>query len=227
MRGQAAETFIHLLPAGPRQLLQRCGQVRRHRDGALIYARGNRERSLCVVEAGQVSLSNCGPDGRRAVTAILEPGDSFGEFTLLADAPRFYDFHAIGDTRIRVINEALFTRLMGESAPLREGLMRMLAQRLLMAVEMLDDIRTLPLPARLAKWLLRHHAAAAARSSGATDIDITQEALAEQLGVSRVALGFALKSFKRSGWVTTGYGRVCVTDVPAMQRWLAQHHGVS
>lgn len=219
MRGQAAFTLFQSLPAEVMADLSRVGSVHRYADKQLIAQRGECERQLNVVDQGCVRVSNVDVEGRRTETAVLEPGDSFGEFTLLAGMPRFFDFHAQGETRIRTISKDQFDTLMQGNAVFRDGILTMLTHRLLTAVGIIEDIRRLPLSAQLAKFLLH---CCEKQVDGSWLYQGTQTDLADALGVSRVSIGQALKTLRDAGLIGTGYGCVPIQDKPALQRWVMQ-----
>lgn len=217
MRGQAAFTLFQSLPAEVMESLAKAGTVRRYADRQLISNRGACDRELNIVELGEVRVSNVDLDGRRTESAVLEPGDSFGEFTLLAGTPRFFDFHALGDTHIRTINKAQFDALMQSNAAFRDGILTMLTHRLLTAVGIIEDMRRLPLTTQLAKFLLH---CCEKQADNAWQYRGTQSDLAEAIGVSRVSVGHALKALKQEGLITTGYGCIHIRNKAALQAWV-------
>jgi DNA-binding transcriptional regulator YhcF (GntR family) len=65
---------------------------------------------------------------------------------------------------------------------------------------------------RLARWLLAHHL-----RTGLSQFPFTHDFLAEQLGVQRVTISQALAMFHDKGMVNSGYGKVELIDVRAME----------
>ncbi|MGJ8670103.1 MAG: Crp/Fnr family transcriptional regulator [Oceanococcus sp.] len=219
MQGQDFATLFQSLP---QDLLQRlaCLGTRQHfGDKQLIASRGDCDRELNIVESGAVKVSNVDVGGRKVETAVLEAGDSFGEFTLLAGSPRFYDFHAQGETIIRSISKAQFDDLMQSSTEFRDGIVAMLTQRLLNAVEIIEDMRRLPLPAQLAKFLLLR---CTPQHDSEWRYTGTQTDLADALGVSRVALGHALKTLSNAGLLKTAYGYIEINQRDKLAQWVRQ-----
>lgn len=200
-----------LSPSASREL-SLSGQIKRFHRGQLIFGRGHDSPSFCIVESGQVRFSNVGIDGRRTATGTMDPGDSFGEFTVFADSPRFFDFYAATEVRLRIISRARFEALLARSPELSNAIIRLLARRLLVASDLLEDLRHLSLEARLCKYLYRHWNEAKAERG----LSLTQEAIAEELAVSRVALAQSLAKLRRQKVIRTGYRRIEVLDPAAL-----------
>lgn len=217
MRGLAATTLFQSLPTDVLEGLKRSGTTHCYADKQLIANRGDCVRELNIVEQGAVRVSNVDFEGRRTETAILQPGDSFGEFTLLAGTPRFFDFHARGSTQIRTINKAQFDDLMRADGAFRDGILTMLTHRLLTAVGIIEDMRRLPLPTQLGKLLLH---LSEKQADNSWQYQGTQNDLADALGVSRVSLGHALNVLKKQSLVSTGYRCVHITNKATLQAWV-------
>ena len=208
--------LIDSLPDPMRRALQVAGVPVSYADGQQIHARGDVKPGLSIVRAGAVRFGNVGRDGSYVPTALLGPGQTFGEFTLFADLPRTHDAEAVGDTVVDQVTRARFERVMDDHPDLRRLLLSSLASRLHQALEFIDDMRRLPLNVRAAKAL----SAMAASGEGAVTIRVKQTTLAETLGVSRVSMGKVLEELETAGLLTRGYGAITVPDRKRLQDWI-------
>ena len=211
-----SKSFFKVLPENLRHALLSEAKLNRFTDGEQIHRRGDTEQALSVIESGRVRFSNVGKDGKRVSLITLGAGESFGEFTLFAESPRMFDMHARGETTIQVIERKPFEALLAAEPELAKFIINMLARRLLVALEVLDDERRLPLVTRLAKVLLRRPRA----DADEVEIIVTQKDLADELTVSRVALGTALSKLRKLGLLETSYGRIAITNLDAMKQWV-------
>jgi len=132
--------------------------------------------------------------------------------TLFADLPRTHDAVAVGATVIDQVSPPPMSVSPRRIPRSRRAILSMMARRLHMLLEFADDLRRLPLKVQLAKLLASM--AQAAESSA----DATHEDLAAILGVSRVAIGTALRALEREGLAKRRYGRVEVPDRAALRR---------
>lgn len=200
-----------------RAAVEQAGTLVHYSDGVMIQQRGDRKPGLSIVAAGIVQMSVTDSEGERSTYIAHGPGDSFGEMTLFLDIPRTLDAVAVGDTAIRELSRARFTRLLDNQPALRDHLLAGLARQLSLALERLDDHRRLPTKVRLGKTLLDF-----AEPDGDGHVArISQSGLAEAIGTSRVTTGKALAYLTEAGLVTTGYRAVHIPSRAALEAWIA------
>ncbi len=208
--------LIEALPPPLRDALQAAGVPVSYGDGQQIHARGDLKPGLSIVRAGAVRFGNVGRDGSYMATALLGPGQTFGEFTLFADLPRTHNADAVGDTVVNQVSRARFERVMDGHPELRRQLLASLASRLHQALEFIDDMRRLPLTVRVAKTfgVMARHA------TGPVRIRVKQTALAETFGVSRVSMGKVLQELEAARLIRRGYGAIELPDPRALHDWI-------
>jgi CRP-like cAMP-binding protein len=175
------------------------------------------------VRSGAVRFGNAGDDGSYVTTTVMGPGQSFGEFTLFGDLPRTHDATAVGATIVDFLEPVRFDRLLVEAPELWRILMVATTKRLHDALELLDDVRRLPLPALTAKLLL----SLPPSSEDPALVECNQADLAFTLGVSRVSIGKALARLQKAGLLVLGYRTITIRDRTALQTWLAKHRVLS
>jgi CRP-like cAMP-binding protein len=191
----------------------------RYADQALIHARGDIKPGLSMVRSGSVRFGNAGNDGSYLVVTVMGPGECFGEFSLFADLPRTHDAVAIGETVVDQISRAAFDAILAEEPELSRIMLTAVTGRLHAAMELIDDMRRLPLPVRTAKliWQMTQ------TRGGQGAVRLTQSDLAFALGVSRVSAGKALSQLRQLGLVKPGYGQIEVPDPARLARWVRSH----
>ncbi|MGB1087324.1 MAG: helix-turn-helix domain-containing protein, partial [Alphaproteobacteria bacterium] len=84
------------------------------------------------------------------------------------------------------------------------------------ALEILEDMRALPLDVRVAKLL------STALQPEATRIDITQDTLASAMGVTRASINAALGRLQKQGILQRAYGGVEIASPSVLQDWVAE-----
>ena len=185
-----------------------------YNDGQLIYKRGDASLGFTIVRSGSVRFGNLGSDGAYLLTSIADVGHCFGEFTLFSDLPRTHDSSALGATTLDEIPAKQFLNIYDKHVELSKALLVISLSRTHEVLEFFDDMRRLPLNLRVAKFLLER--------SETRDIDILQQDLAFTFGVSRVAMGGALKKLELNGFIQRGYSRITIQNAKALRQWVQE-----
>jgi len=177
--------------------------VRRLPDGALLASRGEPGESWCGVAKGAVRVSSVSLSGKQITLTYVEPGAWFGDISLFDGLPHTHDGNTHGDTTLLMVRRPDFKELLAQHTELYEALLRLNCRRLRLMFNVIEDLNTLPLGARLAKQILL-----LARSYGVPQgeeirigLSLAQEDLAQLLGASRQRVNQELKGFEREGAV--------------------------
>ncbi|NMP33225.1 Crp/Fnr family transcriptional regulator [Thalassotalea sp. M1531] len=208
---------LHKLPDEMVLLLCEFGQTVFYSSDKLIHARGDVKPGLSVVISGLVKVGNYGLDGKYCLTRVLEPGETFGEFTLFGNLPRTHNAESLGDTEVLQLNASEFDLACQRIPQLKDTLLASLATKLHDCLEILDDVRRLPLTVRLAKTLVT-----IAKTRGTNDVVIRQSDLADVTGVTVLSCHKALNVLTEQGLIKLAYGRIIINDRSAFTRWIEQ-----
>jgi CRP/FNR family cyclic AMP-dependent transcriptional regulator len=214
MRLESMSPFFARLGPSLQARLVAEGEVRRYGAGRLLHQAGDMDPKLSIVRGGRVRFFSSDRRGQEITIDILEPGETFGELTVLRSMPRQLSAEAIGEVVVAEIGPRAFRRLMDQDAELRQAVLENMALTLSLAAELVDDERRLPLIARLAKALV---ALGARHSADGRRVPMSQSALADYLGVSRVSIGTALAELAERGWIATGYREVTLIAPDALR----------
>ncbi len=175
--------------------------VRRLSDGALLAARGTPAEDWIGVAKGAVRVSSVSLSGKQVTLTYAEPGTWFGDIALFDGLPRTHDASAHGATTLLVVRKADFKELLSQHVELYDALLRLNCRRLRLYFNLIEDLNTRPLAARLAKQLLL-----LAKSYGIAQgeeirigLQLAQEDLAQLLGASRQRVNQELKELEREG----------------------------
>jgi len=186
--------------------------VRRLADGAMLSSRGQPADEWCGVAKGAVRVSSVSLSGKQITLTYVEPGVWFGDIALFDGLPRTHDTNAHGATTLLVVRKPDFKELLAQHVELYEALLRLNCRRLRLMFDVVEDLNTRPLAARLAKQLVL-----LARSYGIADgeeirigLQLAQEDLAQMLGASRQRVNQELKGFERDGAVRIEPSRLVV-----------------
>jgi CRP/FNR family cyclic AMP-dependent transcriptional regulator len=199
---ESGSWFSKLSPPLRSDILSRAS-VRRLADGTLLTSRGQPAEEWVGIAKGAVRVSSVSLSGKQISLTYVEPGLWFGDISLFDGLPRTHDANAHGDTTLLVVRKADFKELLSHHVELYDALLRLNCRRLRLMFDVVEDLNTRPLAARLAKQILL-----LARSYGIAQgeeirirLALAQEDLAQLLGASRQRVNQELKGFERDGAV--------------------------
>ncbi len=175
--------------------------VRRMADGTLLSTRGSQAEEWCGVARGSVRISTVSLAGKQVALTFVEPGVWFGDISLFDGLPRTHDANAHGATTLLAVRKPDFLQILAQHVELYDALLRLNCRRLRLMFDVVEDLNTRPLAARLARQILL-----LARSYGVPQgeeirigLQLAQEDLAQLLGASRQRVNQELKALEREG----------------------------
>lgn len=191
---------------------------RTYAEGAVVFMRGDPGDSLCGVVSGRVRISASRPGGREVFLNVMGPGDAFGEIGLLDGKPRTATATALARTELLILRRERFAELLASEPSLARHLIQLLCERVRWTAQLMEDSALLSVPARLAKRVLSLARQAGGDPVSGAKVSISQEELAQFLGLSRQVVNQHLQAWKQAGWVTSGRGSITLADVRALER---------
>jgi CRP/FNR family transcriptional regulator, cyclic AMP receptor protein len=180
--------------------------------GELLVSPDRPAQLLFIVKSGRVRLYHLGRDGRRLTTAIVRPGELFGEMVPLGQHVDGGYAEALEDGILCVMTGADVQRLLLSDARIAARIAEALGARVAQLERRLADVVLRPVPARIASAL------AAMAPGGRTVVRLTHEQLAELVGTTRETTTKVLTELKELGLIALRRGRIMVLDGPALRR---------
>jgi CRP/FNR family transcriptional regulator, cyclic AMP receptor protein len=206
------------LPRDTRARIAALAVRKQYEEGAIVFMRGDPGDSLCGVATGRVRISAAGPGGKEVFLNIMEPGDAFGEIALLDGSPRTATATAMTRTELIVIPREAFSALLQAQPQLAAHLIQLLCKRVRWTAELMEDTALLSVPARLAKRLVSLAGAMGREPERGTKITLSQEELAQFLGLSRQIVNQHLQTWRAKDWISLGRGSVTLLDLRALEQ---------
>lgn len=213
--------FGSLPPAEREAVLAACERVALQ-PGEMLFRQGDAvpagQGAFYGLAQGQLKISSLRDDGREAILAVLEPGNWFGEISLIDGQPRTHDATAVGAVQVLALPAPAFRAAMQRPA-FAQGICRLLASRTRALSGLVEDASLRSIRARVARrlLLLARGDATLAQEARPT-VPVSQEALAMMLGITRQTLSKELKSLAADGAIELGYGCVQIVSLARLQR---------
>lgn len=172
-----------------------------------------------LIKEGRVKVSRYSLDGREQILALLEPGNLFGELSLLGEREPVH-VEAFEDTLLCTMPRAEFIALIRSQPELMLHMMKVLADRLRLAEEEIADLVFRPVPGRLASLLLR-----LAQAYGETDgrglrlaLRLTHHDMASMIGATRETVTSTVSRFREEGLIDIDQRKIVIRDPERLRR---------
>ena len=201
-------------------LLRAHARRRSFKRGALVVADGEQAGGLWCVETGAIAVSGQSAGHRDFIFRFRQPGEWFGETTLLDGLPWVYNHIASVKTVALHVPHREAQRLVATHPDLRNEFVRITCARLRATAEYVEEIIVPDLPARLAYHLLviGRESAQGLVPGKQLEVHLTQSVLASLLGATREAVGRHLVRWRDVGWIALRYGRVTILDPAVLEQ---------
>lgn len=180
--------------------------------GAVLFRPGDQCVHFPLIAAGTVRVQRVTESGREIVLYRVSNNETciLTTASLLSDDAYSAEGIAETDVTAYIVPSERFAALMNMSAPFRALVFDGYSKRIATLMSRIEEIVCTRINVRLAERLL-------ALKGADNRINVTQQALAADLGTAREVVGRTLKSFERSGWVRLSRGGTEITDARALR----------
>jgi len=214
-----ANPWFASLPAELADAIKAAGHVQKLSPGEVLFRQGDAAGDWHAVCRGAIKTSSVSAEGTESILAVLEPGNWFGEISLLDGGPRVHDATAVGATSVFTVPAVTFVRFMQDTA-FATALARLMAGRLRTLFGVLEDATLRPTRARLARRLaLLARGDATLATEPRQRLPVSQEALAMMLGLTRQTLSKELGELAKAGALKLGYRSIDIIDAGILARF--------
>jgi CRP-like cAMP-binding protein len=177
--------------------------------GQCLFQEGAALANVYIVRRGVVGLGRRA-HGRRITFLLLRPGDIVGDVAALLGGLALFDAFAVTEAKVVVVPAAGFLEALDLHSPFSRQWAVGLGERLAALQARLEDVLGGDLRSRIASLL--HHEL----ESGSRVVSLTQQTIADLLGVPRTSVTRTLQGLQRQGIVDIGYGHIAVRDHAAL-----------
>jgi CRP-like cAMP-binding protein len=180
---------------------------RRYRRGSLIHASGAMGGDFYIIESGRVTIQLTSEHGEALTLRLLGPGDFFGELSLLDDEPWYGDAVALDDCQLLLLAKREFLAVLDMHPGVSRRLLIIICKRLRQNASFARDLAFLDVPTRLARALVTlvdSEGWGWTRDQRGDDtrlVEITQSALAAQVGATRESINKWLGYYERRAYI--------------------------
>jgi len=189
-------------------------QPRAYRKNQVIFVEEETGEYMYVVIAGKVKASKTSATGKETILAIHQPGDFFGEMSLLDGKTSPATVSAIEDCKIAIISRADFQRLLMCNERVVSQIIQVLCSRLRSVWNQVQSLSYSNADSRIRAGVLqlaRRHGINDARGI-LINLKITHDELAKMVGTSRETVTRTLTDLQKQGIIKMADRRIIVCD---------------
>lgn len=215
---QVVPFFAGITPANLLPLAAAC-RLRRYRATQVIFHRGDPGDTLHIVISGGIRILLSAPDGDEILLAYLQPGEFFGELSLLDGLSRSATAIATEDTVTLTLARPEFLPIVERTPALARQIILAMCARLRRTDVLLGDSAFLDVSARLARRLLdlALNRGIPRSADGSAEVRITQTELATMVGASRETVNKELRVLEGRGLLQVQRGKIAIPNPAALR----------
>ena len=194
---------------------------RKYGRGDIIFQKDEPGQSLFIIENGSVRIYIPGTQGADLTLAVMGPGDFFGDLSLLDDRPRSASAVAAIDSVLLSLERSDFSSLLRSRPDAALAVLATIARRLRDTDQTASDLAFLDVQGRLARKLLDlGEANGTQRDDGIVlPSGLTQEDLANMIGVTRESVNRNLSVFRRLGLIAREGRKIIIRDPAGLRAY--------
>jgi CRP/FNR family cyclic AMP-dependent transcriptional regulator len=166
--------------------------------GTVILSQGDMTDSLYVVLSGRLKVYLGNEDGREVLLDFLEPGEAFGELSLLDGEPRSASVMAVEVSRVALLSRRHFLDCVHSHPAIAIALLQTLASRTRALADRVGSLALLDVYGRVAHTLID---LAKEEDGRRITSPLTHQELASMVGASREMVTRILNELKRGGYI--------------------------
>jgi CRP-like cAMP-binding protein len=211
--GEPANQLLKMLGAAGLDLLRPHLVTIKLARGTVLGRAGTAVEHVYFPHGGSVSITVAVSEGQMIEVAMLGKDSVIGAGAAFADGVAPADAVTLFPGAASMLDMAAFRTVAAASARFRDLMVRHEQALFAHAQQSLLCNTLHPVEARLARWLLR-----ARELSDGEILPLTQECLAQMIGVRRNAISLVAHGLQRAGIIHYSRGQIEITDAAALQR---------
>jgi CRP/FNR family transcriptional regulator, anaerobic regulatory protein len=181
--------------------------------GTVLFRPDDACSGFVALQEGTIRVSLTTAGGREIVLYRVRPGEiCLQTFTCLAEG-RSYSAEGIAETELKgeVIPPGEYERRMANDPDFRRAVFTAVAHRFADFEHLVESLASSSIEARLAEALL-------ALAGSGSEVNLTHDAIASEIGSAREVVSRQLSRFERSGLVALARGKVTLLARGALER---------
>lgn len=187
--------------------------------GTIIFDEGDSCGGVAFVLKGSIRVSKIGKNGREIILYRVKSGDSciLTISSVLSNISYPATASVEEDADVFIVPVHQFQSMMSSNVDLQQFVYKLLSNRFLDVMTLIDEIIFRKIDERLIEFLLTK------APSDESIIEMTHEELAVQLGTAREVISRIMKSLEREGFIQHSRGKIRVINHSCLEEKLSSY----
>lgn len=183
----------------------------RYRENWTLFSEGDEGKHLYLIVSGSVKLVH-NSDERETILALLFPGDSFGELSLIDGGKRSASAITLEPCEFRVVNRTPFLELLAENPVIAHQIMVQLCERLRGSINRLDNMHNMGASSRMYQSIrdLAYDHGDKVEGEMCINLHMSLTELGKMNGLTQKMAEIALKQLENKGLIKIDGQTVCL-----------------
>lgn len=177
-------------------LLEAAAIQKTYPKNAFIINEGDETDWLYVVLKGRSNAISIDPNGRQIVLNVFEPGDYFGELSLIDDKPRCASVITKEPSKFSIIKKNAFDKIASSNPDLMNNMMKGLVKKIRRATKQIEDLAFRDVYGRIARLLVELK-----NEDGMIAEKLTNQEIAFRIGSSREMASRIMTELKNGKYI--------------------------
>jgi DNA-binding response OmpR family regulator len=178
----------------------------------ILYSEGQRPKAVYYVKSGKVKTYKTNEDGKELIINIFSAGDFFGYTYILEEVNYRENAQVLEDAELMLIPKDDFIALIFSDAQVAKQFIKMITHNVLEKEESLLNLAYNSLRKKVAYQLMQLFEKFQKENTGAKEINLSRETLAQTAGIATESLIRTLSDFKNEKLIDIRGGTVIILD---------------
>jgi len=184
----------------------------------LLFMQGQPVRSLVLIEAGSVKLTQLSPGGSEVILWMNGKGEAVGVQAESAASSHTCSARAMEKSKALVWEYSRLQSVLTEHPQIRKNINQILSNRLQELEERFREIATERVAKRLALTMLRLMKQVVKEQNGGIQISLSREELAQMTGTTLFTISRILSKWSEDGFIEPRRESVVIRDAKRLER---------
>lgn len=221
--------FLGNLPKAERDALLALGHRRVFRKGDHVFQSGAPGQNVYVLQEGRAKIYKLSDSGKEVILWFCFPGEVFGLAEVCRGEQRGVFAQVCTDAQVLCLRRDEFTQFLARYPATALQVIDLLSCRMRVLSDILLNLATDDVPARVIKLILRLCARYGKRTDFGIDLDIplTHQEIADMVGTTRQTVTSVLSELKRLGVVSMEHRCIHIDSEELLEHIIAASGGAT